>query len=145
MQFGNQKNDAVTDGVWFKAIVTDDDVTLVESDDDIPEGAETMRVLVAEGDNINYQSAMDVLRKPHRKDILKGKLSSRDSREMNLKAMAKTVFLDFNGKAFGDIKNTKENRYLLLKNNSILRNFVALCAAQAARFQAQAVEESAGK
>lgn len=114
-----------TDGVWI-------------------EHSEGVRFRIARAGNSNFLRVSDRLEAPHRRDMQRGKLSTEKLLEIQCRAMAEAILLDWEGIATedGPLEYSTENAYKVLRYSPDVRDFVFEQALDHENFRAAEVEET---
>jgi len=109
--------------------------------------SEGVRFKIARAGNPNFLRISDRLEAPHRKAIQRGKLSTEKQLDIQCRAMAEGILLDWEGIATeeGDLEYNVDNATAVLRHNMDVRDFVLEFATEQENFRATAVSETTKK
>jgi len=109
--------------------------------------SEGVEFLIGRAGNANFLRASDRLEAPHRKQIRLGKLSTMKQIEIQCRAMAEAILLDWKGidSSDGPLEYNVENAYSVLRYNIDVRDFVFEYATENENFREEEIEATAKK
>jgi len=109
--------------------------------------AEGVRFKIARAGNPNFLRVTDRIEAPYRKQIARNKLSSEKQLELQCRAMAEGILLDWEGIATedGPLEYTPENAALVLRHNPEVRDFVFEFATEQENYRAESLADTAKK
>lgn len=109
--------------------------------------SEGVKFLIARAGNPNFLRASDKLEAPHRKQIRLGKLSTEKQIELQCRAMAEGILLDWEGieASDGPLEYSVENAYAVLRYNVDVRDFVFEFATENENYRTEEIEATAKK
>lgn len=110
-----------------------------------------VRLKVARAGNTKYLDAVDKLEAPFRKQIRMGKLSTKKQIDIQCRAMAQGLLVDWEGLTTVQDGNevelpyTEENAFLVLRHNTEIRDFVFEFATEAENYRTAEKKATAKK
>jgi hypothetical protein len=105
------------------------------------------RLLIGRAGSNDFLKAQETLERPHRKKLDKGTLSSTIKRDLNIRAIARAILLDWDGVGDGDklIAYTEELGYTQLGNDPDMLEFIIDISIDNANYEIKQVEKIAKK
>jgi len=105
---------------------------------------EGVRFRIARAGNSNFLRVSDRLEAPHRKDMQRGRLSTEKQLEIQCRAMAEAILLDWEGvnTAEGPLEYSKDNAYKVLRYTPEVRDFVFEVATDHENFRSEDIAET---
>jgi len=106
-----------------------------------------VRFKIARAGNRNFLRASDRLEAPYRKAIQRGKMSTEKTLEIQCRAMAEGILLDWEGIATedGPLEYTVDNASLVLRHNVEVRDFVFEFATEQENFRSEGIADTGKK
>ena len=109
--------------------------------------SEGVRFRIARAGNPVFLKATDKLEAPYRKQLARGKLSTEKQIDLQCRAMAEGILLDWEGieTADGPLEYTVDNAAAVLRHNSEIRDFVFEFATEQENYRTQEIKDTAKK
>ncbi len=106
-----------------------------------------VKFLIARAGNSKFLYAVDKYEKPHRKAKNRGTLATEVEIEIQCRAMAEGILLDWTGlkTSTGPLEYTRDAAFKVLRHNVELREYISDFATEQNNYRAEDIDETAKK